>query len=271
MSDQTSIFNESQPSTTATPGGSTPNPSQQPDELVTLLAQVKNENGEPKYKTVKDALVGLQHAQQFIDTLRTEKRTVEEELNTLRPVATKVSELEKLVQRLTESNTPATSQAAQGLSEEDVATLVEKTLTRQQQVQVASANLGKVVEAVKKAHGEKAEEFFYTKAKELGMTNEQVNDLAARTPVAVLKLLGLDATPSTPQQTTTSSVNTTSFSNTTESAIGRNKVKLPVGATHQEIMAEAAEARRMVDEMASKGITIDDLTKPSNYFKYFGQ
>lgn len=268
MSDQTSIFNESQPSTTATPGGSTPNPSQQPDELATLLSQVKNENGEPKYKTVKDALVGLAHAQSHIQTLLTEKRTVEEELGTLRPVATKVTELEGLVRRLTESSTTAAT-PAQGMSEEAVATLVEQTLTRQQQAQVATANLGKVVEAVKKVHGDKAEEFFYTKAKELGMTQQQVNELAARTPVAVLKLLSIDAPA--PQAISTTSVNTTGLTPITESAIGRNKKKLEVGATHAEIMAEAREAKRMVDELAEKGISIDDLTKPSLYFKHFGQ
>jgi hypothetical protein len=269
MSDQTSIFNESTPTTSATTVGSTTTPSPELAELTTLLTQVKNENGEPKYKTVKDALIGLQHAQAHIQTLLTEKRTVEEELGTLRPVATKVTELEGLVRRLTESSTPTATPAAQGMSEEAVATLVEQTLTRQQQAQIATANLGKVVEAVKKAHGDKAEEVFYQKAKELGMTQAEVNTLAARTPAAVLRLLGLEAT-SSGQQVTQGTVNTTGLAPNTESNIGRNKKVLPIGATHQQIMEEATHAKAMVEELTSKGISIDDLTKPSNFFKYLG-
>ena len=271
MSDQTqSLFNESTVVTQPNTGGSTPPASPQPDALQDLLLQIKNERGEPKYKTVQDALIGLQHAQTHIQTLLTEKRTVDEELNSLRPVASQVTELQKVVQQLTQA-APAqnATPASQGMSEEAIATLVEQTMTKQQQAQVAKANVATVVESVKKAFGDKAEQTFYDKAKELGMDVASFNALAARTPAAVLKLLGLDR-PSTPSQSsTTTSINTTAFNQNTESFIGRNKKSLQVGATHSEIMESAADAKRMVDELAAKGMSIDDLTKPSNYFKHF--
>ena len=271
MSDPTqSLFNDPTAVTQPNTGGSTPPASPQSDPLQDLLLQIKNERGEPKYKTVQDALVGLQHAQTHIQTLLTEKRTVDDELNSLRPTAAKLSELEKVVQQLTQSAPaqPATP-AVQGLSEEQIATLVEQTMTKQQQASVAKQNVATVVESVKKAFGDKAEQVFYDKAKELGMDVASFNTLAARTPAAVLKLLNLDK-PATPQQfPSTSSVNTSAFEQNTESFIGRNKKSLQVGATHSEIMQSAADAKRMVDEMAQKGMSIDDLTKPSNYFKHF--
>lgn len=274
MSDQTtSIFgNESPPVTQVTnqaPSQSqTPSPS---DPVADLLGQIRNERGEPKYKTVQDALNGLLHAQNHIQTLLNEKRQVSEELETLKPVATKVEELQKVVERLTQPQQPPITQPVtpQGLTEEQVAKLVETTLTRAEQERLAKQNLGSVVTAVKGVFGDKAEEVFYKKAEELGLDKASINALAARTPQAALRLLGIDATSNSAPSTQTSSVNTTNFSHNQTSFIGRNTRKLEVGATHQEIQQEAVAARKMVEELNQKGMSIDDLTKPSNYFKYF--
>lgn len=273
MSDQTSIFgNQSPPATPETP--TTPSPSQppsSPDPFADLLGQIKNERGEPKYKTVQDALNGLLHAQTHIQTLVQEKRQVVDELESLKPVATKVEELQKVVERLTQPSTPAVAQPAanSGLTEEQVARLVETTLSQAKQKQYADENLSTVVSTVKKVFGDKAEEVFYKKAEELGLDKASVNALAARTPAAVLRMLGIEAQVNGSPSTPTSSVNTTDFSHNSQSFIGRNTRKLEVGATAQEILQESHDARKMVDELAQKGMSIDDLTKPSNYFKYF--
>lgn len=273
MSDQTSIFgNESPPVTQA--ANTTPSQSQttsSPDPVADLLGQIRNERGEPKYKTVQDALNGLLHAQNHIQTLLNEKRQVSEELENLKPVATKVEELQKVVERLTQPQAPTTAQpaVAPSLTEEQVAKLVETTLTRAEQERVAKQNLGSVVSAVKGVFGDKAEEVFYKKAEELGLDKASINTLAARTPQAALRLLGIDAKSNSTPSTQTSSVNTTDFSHNQTSFIGRNPRKLEVGATHQEIQQEAVAARKMVEELNQKGMSIDDLTKPSNYFKYF--
>lgn len=277
MSDQTaqsSIFDKdqsaAQQSTTTT---STSQTQSSTDPLNDLLGQIKNERGEPKYKSVQDALNGLLHAQNHIQTLLTEKRQVDEELNTLRPVAIKVSELEKVVERLTQPSQSqvATPAAIQGFTEEQVAKLVEQTMTRNQQQQVATANLGSVVNAVKKHFGDKAEEVFYAKAAELGMNQAEINALAARTPAATLKLLGIDTHNQSSLSSTTSTINTTALEPNKQTFIARNSTKLEVGATHQEIMKEAESSRKMIEEMDQQGMSIDDLTKPSNYFKYFGK
>jgi len=274
VSDQTSIFNkeqstEQQSNTT----NSTSQTQSSPDPLNDLLGQIKNERGEPKYKSVQDALNGLLHAQNHIQTLLTEKRQVDEELNTLRPVAVKVSELEKVVERLTQpsQSQTVTPTAQQGFTEEQVAKLVEQTMTRNQQQTVAKANLESVVNSVKKHFGDKAEEVFYAKAAELGMNQAEINALAARTPAATLKLLGITAVTSASPNVQTSSINTSALEPNRQTFISRNATKLEVGATHQDIMREAEASRKMIEEMGQQGMSIDDLTKPSNYFKYFGK
>lgn len=274
MSDQTSIFGEQNTQATPAPSGtSTPNPSQSSTTPQDLLLLIKNDKGEPKYKTVEAALEGLMHAQNHIHTLLTEKQQVEVELNTLRPVASKVSELEKVVDALTRS-APAKVDTPQpkGLSEEDVAKLVEQTMTASQQKAIQTQNLASVVNSVKTAFGTDAEKVFYQKAEELGMSQAEVNALAARTPAAVLRMLGIEAKPSTAGSgTTVGTINTTSLEPNKETKIGRNKKTLPIGATHRELMSEAQEAKDMVTEMNAQGMSIDDLTKPSNFFKYLGQ
>lgn len=275
MSDQTSIFGNQPASTTPDATSQTTSNGQpvvQSQPLENLLSQIKNEKGEPKYKTVEDALTGLMHAQNHIATLVQEKRQVETEINELRPVAEQVKELRQVVERLTSSNSaPTQTVAVQGMSEEKIAELVQNTLNRTQQAQVAKQNLDAVVATVKAKFGDKAEQEFYGKAKELGMSMEEINILASRTPKAALRMLGLEDTARV-QNTSgapTGTVNTTTFTPNTQTYIGRNSRKIEVGATAQELNEEAAMARKMVEELEQRGMSIDDLTKPSNYFKLF--
>lgn len=256
MADQ-SIFENNQ--TTSSPTT--------PDDVNNLLSQIRNESGEQKYKSIQDALVGLQHAQEFIKTLRTEKTQVEQQLNEVKPVAEKVTELEKIVLELTKPQTPAATPASV-MSEEAIAKLVETTLTKRQQEDVAKQNLSSVISSVREEFGDKAEEVFYSKAQEIGLSRADINALAARTPQAVLKLIGVQAkTPSV--RPTAGSANTTAFEPTQNTFIGRNTKRLEVGATASELMEETRASKQMVAELNEKGMSIDDLTKPSNYFKFF--
>lgn len=264
MADQ-SIFSQ----TNSVP--SEPSPNQPPSDsgLQDLLASITNERGEQKYKTVAEALVGLSNAQNFISTLKSEKQQIEQQVNELRPVAEKVTELEKVVLQL--SQTKPTDTTPSGVSELDVARLVEQTLTKQQQQQIAKDNLASVVSVVQKTFGDKAEEAFYGKAAQLGLSKEEINALAARTPKAALELIGVkvDVSKQSVFTPTTTSVNTSSITPPVDTFISRNKTRLEVGATAQELMQETMSSRKMVEEMNAKGMSIDDLTKPSNYFKFF--
>lgn len=263
MSDQT-IFDQTntQPVTPATP---TNQPSSG-DNVADLLKLIVNDKGEPKYKTIQDALVGLQHANAHIQTLVTEKRQVEQEKQSLQTAAEKVAELERVVAELTKAPPQATPAAVDPTQiQEMVSQAINATKTQEIQKQ----NTAEVVNAAKQTFGEKAEEMFYSRAQDVGLSREQINALAASSPQAALKILGLasQSGSSTPTQKTV--MNTTEAVPNQDTFISRNTERLPVGATFQEMRRESEASKKMVDELAAKGMTIDDLTKPSNYFKHF--
>lgn len=269
MADQASIFNgNNTPETQEQPGGGTPNVQLDP-AIATLLSEIKNERGEPKYKTVNDAIIALKHSQEFIPQLTTKLSEKEAELNSLRENASKLSEIEKTIQTLTQRNDPAAT-PANGLTEEKIAELVSKTLSQRAQEATAATNLSEVTSIMQQKFGTEAEKVFYEKAKELGMSPEEVNALAARNPKAVLKLIGVDAvTKPNTGSPASSSFNTNGFTPQADTSIGRNTKSIMLGATAQDYKEEAVKSQKMVEELEAQGLSINSLTDPKVYFKLF--
>lgn len=272
MSDQdTNIFANNSgatpPNTNVPATGTTPNSA---DPYADLLGSIKNERGEPKYKTLQDAIVALKHSQDYIPQLTTKLSQQEAELAKARAEAEKIAELERTLSTLTQQNTQEKFTAPQGITEEKVAELVTQTLTRSKAEETQKSNTAKVVQAMQAKFGENAEKAFYGKAAELGMSVEQFNKLAATTPLAVLNLLGITAVAnSAAPATTQSSFNTEAFQPQSTSFIGRNAKPMMVGATTQDMHDEAHNAREMVKELHSQGKSVYDLTDPKVYFKTF--
>lgn len=266
MADQASIFGndstqqQAAPSTPGT-GGTPPN-----DELATLLGNIKNERGEPKYKTVAEALNALKHSQEFIPTLKNSNQELEQKLNEAMEKLQRVSELERTVNELTQRTAQAPNQPA-GMSQEQVAELVNRTLTTAQRQAVEKQNVDTVTSAVKEAFGDKAEEVFYGKAQEIGLSREEFNALAAKTPKAVLDLLGVGKTQT--QRSSSPTINTDGFQTSQVSFLGRNTKTVLLGASSHEVKEEAAAAASLVNELHSQGKSVYDLTDPKAYFKYF--
>lgn len=275
MADQASIFNNQNtpPGDNQNNGGSnTPNGTP-PDPLATLLSGIKNDRGEQKYKTVEDALNALKHSQDYIPQLSDKLRQQEQELAEAKAAAAKITELERTLQALTQNNTPPAqgTPPPAGLSKEEIADLVSRTLTSQQQEAIAKQNISTVVSNLTKTFGDKAEEVFYGKAKELGMSIQEINSLAAKSPVAAFKLLGMEDGKPTPPSTPASSgaVNTGGFQPKQDSFVGKNAKPTLIGATTSDLYAESANARKMVDELHGQGLSVHDLTDPKVYFKHF--
>lgn len=273
MPDQdTSIFNQGQPQ--ATPANQNTNggvpPAQNNDDLSTLLGAIRNERGEQKYRTVQDALNALKHSQEYIPELSQKLTQQEQELKAAREAAAKVAELERVVQALTQEKPQPDTPSQQGLTEDQVAELVTRTLSKRQQEELAKKNISSVAETVKQVFGEKAEEVFYSKAQEMGMSKEQFNTLAATTPKAVLKLLGIeDQQKVSSFSPTTTSVNSAGFEPNKQTYIGRNTKPTLVGATYDDLREENQNAKRMVEELHAQGKTVHDLTSYAEYVKYF--
>lgn len=272
MSDPTSIFNGQSQETPApqnTPQGVPP--AQPNDDLSTLLGAIRNERGEQKYRTVHDALDALKHSQEYIPELSQKLKQQEQELAEAKAAAAKVAELEQIVLTLAKETNklPPELPTQNGLNPSQVEELISKTLTKRQQEEKAKENVTSVTTAVRQAFGDKAEETFYNRASELGMTPEQFNTLAATTPKAVLKLLGLESKSTQGFQSTTSSINTVGLTPRHESYIGRNNKPMLVGATFDDLRQENINARKMVDELHAQGKDIGSITSYAEYKKHF--
>lgn len=276
MPDQGNIFGNTDGTTNPaqnTPGGT---PGNAPgDNLATLLGSIKNERGEPKYKTVEEALNALRHSQEFIPTLKNKNEELERKVGELSQSVTKLTELERVVQELTQNKGTAEPTPQAGLSEEQVAELVARTLSKTQQEAIQKTNLQTVADKVKSKFGDKAEEAFYGRAAELGMSREEFNALAARTPKAVLKLVGIEDTASPAPAPSgfrqPAGINTEGLTPAQDSALGRNTKRIMLGATTEDLRQETSQAKKLVEELEAAGMSINDLTNPKNYNKFFGK
>lgn len=248
-------------------------PTNQPDELGTLLAGIKNERGEQKYKSVNDALKALNHSQNFIPQLQGQLEATTGQLSDAKSQLAELESLKETVAKLTQklTETPEKPSGKQ-ISEEEIAEIVGRQLTAKQQQEKAQANTRSVVEALASKFGDKASEVFYGKAQELGMTQEQINALAASAPQAVLTMFGVSSGVAQKQthNPLSGSVNTESFSGTqTKSYIGRETNIKALGATMQDTMDQIGNAKKMVDELQQHGMSVHDLTDPATFFKHF--
>lgn len=258
------------PENSGTPAGATPN---QSDELGTLLADIKNERGEQKYKTVNDALKALGHSQAFIPELQSKVKQSEDQIIQATEKLKELDALKSTVAQLTErlTNTVQETPAAQ-VNEADIAEIVSRQMVAKQLQEQQATNTSLVTSALGKQFGDKAAEVFYGKAQELGMSKEQINQLAATAPNAVLTMFGVSGGVAQKQTLNlpSGSVNTANFTGSNNrSMIGRETEIKALGTTMQDTMKQLHNAKQMVDELSQAGLTIHDLTDPKVFFKHF--
>lgn len=267
MSDPTSLFNQQG-------SGTTPPANQQGsnDAYATLLADIKNADGQPKYKDVNTAIAALKASQEFIPTLQQQLQAEQARNAELAAAAARAAELERLVESLTKTTPQSTpSSQTQEVKPVDIRAEVQAVLQAQQQAEVAKKNTDSVVAKVAETFGAEAEKKFYEKAKEAGLSVAEINALAAKSPKAVFTLLGITETPQRPPNTapTGSSINTSGFTPSAESMIGKNKNPVLIGATTAQVVDEVRRAKAMVAELDANGMSINDLTNPKVFFKHF--
>lgn len=242
----------------------------QDDSLEDLLKEIKNERGEAKYKTLKDALIGLKNAQEYIPKVKQEKTEAEKKIEQMEAELSRLKSLEDTVFELTQKKEQASTDGV-GLTEEAVAQLVERTLTAKQQQEIQKKNQQLVVQTLQQKFGAEAEKVFYAKAQELGLSAEDVNSLAARTPKAVLTLMGVTETVDhnqTKVSPTHSDINSEGFKPNQDTTIRPSGRGVMLGATSQDILEEVSEASKMADELREKGLSAYDLTNPKLYNKF---
>lgn len=144
-----------------------------------------------KFASVEDMARGKLEADAYIESLKAE-------LDSLKNTNSKMDELLEAVKSgsvaepvATSNPTPSNPTAKDttpSFSPEDIEALVAKKLAETQNQQTREQNSRSVQEALSKAYGEKAREVVTTKMQELGMTEDQVTELAASNPKAFTSL-----------------------------------------------------------------------------------
>lgn len=134
-----------------------------------------------------------EHAQRHIQQLEQEAKERKAQLDQL---SESLAELEKdrmsqktleelLAQRAGQDDTK--SETTQ-IDVADLAKQVEAQLAERQQAEAAKANLASAMEAARAAYGDKFLDEVSTRAKEIGMSLEEVDSLASRSPAAFSRL-----------------------------------------------------------------------------------
>ena len=187
MSDQ-DIFNTDPSQTTTDPVVS---------PVETILAGIKNEKGEPKYKSVEDALKALDHSQQFISTLQQEKQALQTQFDQTQMELAKRDNIEDFINRINPQQTEPkpTGEKPQVLSEEQVRQMVANAFSTKAEEDKAATNLKMVVDKLVELHGDKATEFIAQRAKELNTTAEQLKELAKSNPTLAFSVFNTATKP----------------------------------------------------------------------------
>lgn len=195
-----------------------------PDEVAGLVGAGK------KYASVEDALKALPHAQAHI-------ARIEEENKALREQAAKAKALEEVYEALTSRQTggEATPPVIPVLDETMLDSVLERKLQEKQALELRNKNLATVKDSLTRKFGEKAPEVFGNKAKELGVNEAFLTDLAAKSPVAALELFGLGKKEAPPTSAVTGgSINTQALSVTKPAPTAK---PVMAGAKTEDVLA----------------------------------
>lgn len=202
MPKEENSFNSDQSNISGEPQGNQPEgtPADSGDTLESLGISVED---------VKSLMKRDTHAQDFIDTLKTERAADKETLSEYQELLKKSLSVQDALDNSDNSDAPT------GLNEEDLlskaldhvrAGLAEEKSAEQQEV-----NWDSVTKTLTTKYGEKVDEHMKGICKELDMTWDEAVALAKSKPAAALKMFGATANTATSNAPTTSTVNSESF------------------------------------------------------------
>ena len=237
----TKLFNPDDKSTnpvepTVEPAPEPVEPNASPD-YTAVLAEITNEEGNPKYSDVESALKSIPHAQSHIKTIEEENASLKEELQ-------KRTTAEELLEKI-KTNGASTNASTESLSPEQISLIVNKAIEGREAASIASANQAKVVEALKEKYGDKAEEVYVATGKKFGLGSDTLDDLSGRSPDAVLALFPeVDGGP----QHTSGGLNTNGFQSTKPVDVDKDVFKRAAGpCSTGDSVAAWREAGKLIE------------------------
>ena len=163
--------------------------------FLSKLVEAKGEN----WKDPEVLAKGKIEADGYIQTLEGQltqmredlkkKEYQDEVLEQLQKKATESTAVNNGVPNNNNSNTDGEN-TTRNISEEDLKSLVEQTLTQREADAVTKTNLQRVDEELDKSFGTNAEEVVKKKAAELGMSMDRLSEIASESPNAFFTLIG---------------------------------------------------------------------------------
>jgi len=181
-----------------------------------------------KYATVDAYYQAFDNAQEHIQKLENENAEYREQVSTMGTV-------EEALQKLTSTEVSQQEVAPQAFDPNVLDQLIESKLSAKEQQVVAQSNIKEVVNEMTNFYGDqaKAEEAYIKLAQDTGISVNFLNDMASRSPAAVLKLAGLNSKPA-PSMPLDSSVNTEALRQSVQSTTPSSKV--PLGANTKDMV-----------------------------------
>lgn len=149
-----------------------------------------------KFKSIEDLAKGKLESDRFIAQLQQELKGIREELNTR---ITLTEFMDNFKNSNTQPNQPSGDNQdrpggeSTALKPEDLRKLLDEELAKREQVNVARQNLNTVKQRLSEAFGPNYATRLENEAQKLGVTKEFLNNMAASTPSAFLRLVGVDA------------------------------------------------------------------------------
>lgn len=202
-----------------------------PDNVKDLIGPGK------KYASVEKALEALGHAQSHIANIEAENKSFREK----QAGQLTLEEVNKTVQDLLAAERATHIPAV--VDEATLSGLLDRKLAQKTAADLKVANQTSVVEAMRAKYGDKAQEMYETKAKELGVGVAFLNDVSAASPKAALELFGLVPKASSVPKSS-GSINTDAL-NQTPAADAPPKSPM-FGGTSKDIQASWDYAKQQV-------------------------
>jgi hypothetical protein len=237
MSDQDGTTPTEEPQSTEQPTGI------DLDVLAKKIAEIKTEEGEPKYASVEKAVDSIKYREEFVEQLKAEnaaEREAREALEQrLAKLETTVSLEEKIAEKIASQQSQEERPSAVELDEQKLSELVAAQIAQMDTKKKREANSKKFVEAIA-SETDNVEKFIQDKATEVGIGVGTFNDLISQNYEAALKLVGV--APKAPEKTKPN-LNTAGFQQKQE-----EKPK-PVGTLFTKNKDRVSRAAELLDQL----------------------
>jgi type IV secretory pathway VirJ component len=166
------------------------------ESFVAKLVEAKGEN----WKDPEVLAKGKLESDRYISELEAQLNQLREDLKKedyaekiLQEIRNKATESNTVNQSLPNNDTVGTAQddtPQSSLSEEDLKSLVEKTLTEREMQSTVAQNLKVVDEELVKQYGTEAQKTIAKKSQELGISMDRMKEIASESPTAFFALIG---------------------------------------------------------------------------------